>query len=351
MNPLLSCMKLKQPLGPDDLLPETRIHDALEDIFYCLSEALGLNPSEASSQVFFSTDRNESALGIKNDDQFELAVIQRLGMPNAKICHMRFFADETGERAHWHALFAEMDSCGDLKKIILTDSRLKGKLGITAQRDIEENFFLKEHSQIIQFEAGPQQPFGIPICWVYCLANLASLAATGKVYQPKTSNLGNEIAEIIETHIHPKKEHSTEVSVISSNKSDQTVSVPQTVLTKGSTSPPKDYRLFSSPQSTTSNKTEKMFLNSESEIIDSDVANPTEQFAPLEGLLLLAGTSTLLLGGLIIISAFPLSLAIGLSVLSLGFVLSLTGAGMLIENCLAEKQEGITEEHSNLAMF
>lgn len=195
MTLLLPFIKEQRALGFTE--KSLIVADALEEAFRALVK--GLTPhDQLPSQVVFSVDSFDESLDelqVHQDDDFIALIDRYRGEPKVKICHMRHYS--TPEAAHWHALFAETDNEGNFIRIIATDSRIDSeKQGITAQKDITKYTLL--NSLNINFIAGEQQPFGIKICWLYALANLASLVATGKVYEQKTSNLGIELSGLIE---------------------------------------------------------------------------------------------------------------------------------------------------------
>ncbi|WP_156812377.1 hypothetical protein [Legionella tunisiensis] len=199
MNPLLPFIKIRRELGFMEKFPDSRmtVATALEGLFNKLVTALS-PPETPPASIVFSADSFDESLAeleVHQEDVFIGQLALYKNRPNVKICHMRHYA--TRDAAHWHALFAETDHEGNVIRIIATDSRIDSKSqGITAQRDITK--YSLSHRLNITFIAGGQQPMGIKICWLHALANLASLAASGKVYKQQTSNLGTELSELIE---------------------------------------------------------------------------------------------------------------------------------------------------------
>lgn len=195
MGILSHMMQEQQPLGFTEKFP---VPAALGDLFTKLVKALAPLHNPAS-QIIFSVDSFDESLaelGVYQNDKFIKKFEKYRGTPNIKICHMRHYS--TLEAAHWHALFAETDKSGAFIRIVATDSRTNSSgEGVTAQKDITKYASLYDLN--VQFIKGAQQPFSVKACWIYALANLASFAATGFEYKPKTPHLGKELSGLIET--------------------------------------------------------------------------------------------------------------------------------------------------------
>ncbi|WED43334.1 hypothetical protein [Legionella cardiaca] len=365
MNPLLPLMRSEKPLGIDQQLAKGDVASALKDAFTVLTGAAGLSLS-SEIPVFFSIDSNETAYNpyIPFEDKFEEAIAEHIGTPNAKICHMRLYADESG-RAHWHSLFAEMDEDGNLKQITITDSRLKDGGGITAQKDIDNNLFLRENANKIKFIAGESQPFGVHICWIYCLANLASLAACGKVYQSKTKHLGIELADIIERHSKLKKHSSALATTTKQITETPLSSPPRSELTDATTEiierqedSPSDEITFTSKKTQTATSSlnnlshfglfppveDKQEKPSEIEISNSTsalaIADPNQSSLALKwggASSLFVGAGTCIVGGLSLTPLLPLSLPFSIALISVGVALALAGIVMLAVEHFSQK--------------
>ncbi|MCC5015163.1 MULTISPECIES: hypothetical protein [unclassified Legionella] len=195
MGVLSHKMQEQQPLGFTEKFP---VPAALEDVFNKLVKALAPLQHPAS-QIIFSVDSFDESLaelGVYQNDKFIKKIEKYRGTPNIKICHMRHYS--TLDAAHWHALFAETDKSGAFIRIVATDSRTNNLgEGITAQKDITK--YASLYGFNVEFIKGAQQPFSVKACWLYALANLASFAATGREYKPRTPHLGKELSELIET--------------------------------------------------------------------------------------------------------------------------------------------------------
>ena len=120
-------MKPQSPLGYEDILSSgVIVPAALEELFHTLRQKLpsGLNANNSPDPIF-SSDAFDSQLaqfGVPQADEFEQAVLKNK-IPHGCICHMRLYSTASG--AHWHALFAKLNAKGDIKEIIVTDSRQK----------------------------------------------------------------------------------------------------------------------------------------------------------------------------------------------------------------------------------
>ncbi|KTD17421.1 hypothetical protein [Legionella jordanis] len=328
MNPLLPIMIAQQPLAPDERLETGTVHEALRKGFFSLANHLGLSSDEAEL-ISFTMDVNESAYGIEDEDLFELEVNHKIGTPNAKICHMRCYADATG-RAHWHALFAEFNQKGELANIILTDSRLKGKKGITAAQDMDSNPFLIAQKAQVNFVPGPQQPYGIHNCWVYCLANLASLAAQGKTYEPQTSNLGQEIAKHIMDQDRIPCLLSEKTALVQSANDLHTSQSAETVLVSKPTASENIHRLFAVNEAASMGKKQSPPYENEAILNNPEPTGQEENRQMDVGLIsLFLGADAMVLGMLLLAAAPPLSIGVGLSVFLVGLILSVSGVAIL----------------------
>lgn len=363
MNPLLPFMEYQLPLGLEDKFPksEMSVEAALRDTFNILSTTLGLTGENSSTPIFFSIDSfNEELVGIiEQEDKFAEQVWLNTGIAHAKICHMRCYA--TAKGAHWHALFARMDEEGQLKEVLLTDSRLNSsKQGITAQKDINGNSFLKENQSKCQFIPSLEQPLSTAICWIYALANLAALATTGRVYKKQTIHpIGLELCQLIEsTTIASKKQENnskgkqTETVVLNLETTSLVEIVPMVSSTLPEF-PPES----SNKQPTIYGKTGKshtLFSISQPSMLHQSTFRNVDRSLPLlispqketqssTALhLRSAGVGLLLLGagvfivGVSLTAVIPLCLPISLTFLGIGIALSIIGAVMLAGDCLAK---------------
>ncbi|KTD18617.1 Uncharacterised protein [Legionella lansingensis] len=343
MNPLLPLMQAQEALSLDEQLETGTVSDALHDAFFTLAKAFGL-PSSSASQVSFSVDSDETALGIlRLEDRFAEEVVIKIGTPNAKVCHMRLYADDQGH-AHWHSLFAEMDENGDLKQITITDSRLKGGVGITAQKDIESNEFLKSYSDKIRFLAGAQQPIGIYICWIHCLANLASLAATGRVYQPKTASLGIELAKIIEEADNPQEKPIKHEQII-------TIETPPPSPLSVEKSSPEVLRNSSNPYQLFPPKVDSQIDEDPSIALIKNTRQSSLDFKATGATSLFMGASTMIIGGLSLTPLLPLSFPVSMGLIGIGLILALAGLALLIGNSLGKTTSKLPEPNEDSVLY
>ncbi|KTC66630.1 Uncharacterised protein [Legionella adelaidensis] len=196
MPSLLQVLYQHQPLGFEDTFEGLTTSEALHKLFFQLHEKMPQSPPFAAKPQF-SCDTYISGVDPsvwEQKDEFAAQISQKI--PNAVICHMRLYQTD---RAHWHALCAFLDEKGELKQIIITDSRTQQGKGVTAQLDIDNNPFLRIHANKISFIPGIQQPIGTVTCWFHCLANLVSLANTGTVYVRKQpfGSLSTELLRVL----------------------------------------------------------------------------------------------------------------------------------------------------------
>lgn len=318
MTTLLNFMQYKSALGLKD-----KFREGDREIF--ADEALGIeftalcntfSSAGIQTPILFSVDSFDTLdlqYGKPQEDKFAAQI--RRGIPNAKICHMRLYATEKG--AHWHALFAQLDDQGQLKEIIITDS----SRGITAKRDMQLNPFLCQNAEKINQEQGfgLQQPPATPICWIYALANLASLATTGKVYTRQNSKL--PLGEELRQCILPSQEDETKEKV--------TISKKTTTKTNPSIffSPPVNLQA-SSP------KVDKVLSSSASE----DKKDKPASSSTAGKSLLLLGAGGIAAGAIVLAIPSPVSLVLGLALIAIGIIMTLAGAFILIDNCVESNE-------------
>ncbi|KTC78187.1 hypothetical protein [Legionella brunensis] len=364
MNSLLPLMRESKALGIDQPLHEGNVNDALQSAFTVLTGAFGLTLN-SSTPVFFSCDADEieSSHGlIFHEDQFAAQVMGKIGTPYAKICHMRLYATEEG--AHWHSLFAEMDEQGYLKKIIITDSRVRDQVGITAHRDIENNPFLQECLDKIEFIPGASQPIGIHICWIYCLANLASLAATGKVYEPKTQSLGEELATIITEATKPKAPPppKLELALITKEVKQEAHSPtpPKTEQSEASPSQVQPFTLFTPRTPLITEDREKETPEIKERVISTPnfynsekptASQSTSSLKWLGGGALLLGAGALVVAGLALTPLLPISFPLSMALISAGIVLALAGVVMLIADKICQSHMKLDKATESALIF
>jgi hypothetical protein len=227
---------------------------------------------------------------LNQEDQFKKAVYNNK-RSNARICHMRLYSN--GFQAHWHALHAELDDQGDVKKIVITDSRLaKPNEGITAQRDLQSNPFLKEHADKVTFIPGEQQPFKTAICWVYCIANLASLANGNSVYKRTAKgSFTEEISQQLKESLLIQPPHTCEDLIVT-----------------------ESIRFFTPRPSEPSARK----------------IQPPDIWQFVEGIaLLVGGIGSIMVGSLSVASVLSFGLAVGIASLLLGMAMTAAGTVLL----------------------
>ncbi|WP_058505000.1 hypothetical protein [Legionella nautarum] len=316
-------MQYPSALGLDDQFKDDdqrkiSAEEALRIEFTALCKAI--SPSDIQGPIFFSADSFDEfdlQLDLPQEDKFAQQVKQ--ATPNATICHMRHYSTQVG--AHWHALFAQLDEQGKLKEIVMTDS----SRGITANLDRELNPFLSQNADKFRSKQtlGLQQPSGQPICWMYALANLASLATTGKVYtRQQVGFLGKELAERIQEKSKEKikrasSEVTTEVTSITHSPSffSSSLSSPTTPL-------------LPSPE------VEKERGSSVTEEPIEDQNEQTASNSTAGRNLLLLGIGGIAAGGIALAIPSPVSLPLGIVLLTIGIIMAIAGLFMLIGNCL-----------------
>jgi hypothetical protein len=317
MTTLLNFMQYSSPLGLDDKFRDgdRRIsaEEALRIEFTALCKAL--DPADTQTPVLFSADSFEE-LDLGSDQPQEDKFAAQIGqaIPNAKICHMRLYASEG--RAHWHALFAQLDEQGQLKEIVITDS----SRGVTSERDKELNPLLSQNADKFRphQSLGLQQPPGQPICWMYSLANLASLATTGKVYsRQQRGGIGKELAELIEPPKRKLKRAASDVAPIASPPSffSPSISIPTIPL----------------------DQSPRIVEQGNSSAIENPIENQNEQRVSSSTAgrnLLLSGIGGIVAGAIIAAIPSPVSLPLGIVLLAIGLIMALAGICMLIGSCM-----------------
>lgn len=318
MTNLLNLMQYESPLGLNDPFRDDEdrtisAEEALRIEFTALCKAL--DTSDTQTPVFFSADSFDEvdlAYGKPQEDKFAAQIGQAI--PNAKICHMRLYATERG--AHWHALFAQLDEQGQLKEIVITDS----SRGVTSERDKALNPLLFQNADKFRphQSLGLQQPPGKPICWMYALANLASLATTGKVYRrQRTGHIGEELVERIRQSERKIERAASEASTIASPPSffSPSISIPIIPL----------------------DQSPRIVEQGNSSAIENPIENQNEQRVSSSTVgrnFLLSGIGGIVAGAIIAAIPSPVSLPLGIVLLAIGLIMALAGIGMLIGSCI-----------------
>ncbi|VEG92043.1 hypothetical protein [Legionella spiritensis] len=320
MNPLLELMKQDTPLALDDVLPgNASVQACLGGLFLQLTKALQPTTISRSPETFFSVDSFDTQLAsiMNQPDLFAESLTSHFGIPNARFSHLRCYSN--GQRAHWHAIYAELNNDGtEIARIVMTDSRTNSSgHGLTADQDRRHNEFLKSiPNHKITFTAGPEQPSGSSTCWLHGLANLASLAATGQVYQRKTNQpLGDELAALLPQPVVSRSDDKH-------NETQSNAIHPST---------PVNYpdRLFQTRKNHTGEK--NRLLSSPVQSSHSTCLPATLKVTGTSGLFLGAGQA--LAGALAVAAVFPLGTTLSIALLATGIALLLIGAALLIGGC------------------
>ncbi|RUQ99310.1 hypothetical protein [Legionella septentrionalis] len=324
----------ESPLGFIDALDNSSVPRELEKIFQQLYTKLAERQNSSSTPIFSCDQYDEqlTILHVHQEDEFANTILANQ-TPHAVICHMRLYS--TAQYAHWHALFAQMDETGELKKIIITDSRTVNQAGITAKPDIENNLFLQQHADKITFIAGEQQPFKSQTCWLYCLANLVALAAYGTVYKKNTKGaLSKELLQLLKAEPPKKKETKQETQLPESLETtiavENKLSTSTNVLPADSVKPSSPtVSLAQAPQTNLTFFVQKS--PSPSAISPTPIKQPLPAARPSSfsnnlGLILLSlGPAVMLGGAAAMLFSFPVGFAAGLSLLGIGILLTAIG--------------------------
>lgn len=339
MKSLLSRIKSGKELGFDELDKEP-VENELRTLFDNLLDNFKVSADERR-KISFSIDSNDPF--ITPEDGFAFAIARKT--PQAKICHMRLYGNEKGQ-AHWHCLYASLDQEGNIERIILCDSRIRDGQALTAYPDSQNNPFLREHSDKVTIIPGESQPQNTSVCWIYCLANLASLVSIGKVYQSKTKHLGTELGNMMENNnqTNSTADNNPPGETIQKSVNPAPNDIAQHVTQQQAekpTAPPRisqapSFTLFPFKFGSTENPENKEAATQQiPELNSTPSATPPSNNTALKWSgpsLLFAGSALLIAAGL----TLSISLPISSTLIVIGVILALVGAIISIVNNVKE---------------